>query len=187
MARVMTDHPQWLQDAFSLAHPMALDPDGWRQAKAVEAAQLASLREQSLHAGPAIAVLWALAERLSSLPDLFVYGRYAGVGYTPCVEIDAAKVVMRQPGMFAPREWAEVGVTLTYLVRSAYRHLASDVLALDGPILRTLLDDQMDDDLSRLVSSATIGHEIQITESRRYGRAEYLTVEFPYTAHLKQE
>lgn len=183
-----TDLPQWLQDAFQLAHPSALDPDGWKQAKTNEALRLAAFRDQSLAAGPSPAVGWAVANRLSRIPDLFVYDKYSPPDdmLRPAVIVDTRRFSIRQAGFYSIRGYAEVEIGLAYLVRSSYEHLAYEATGPNGTIIRTLMDDHIDDDLAKLGTWVTIDPITHVTEYHRVGDTNYLTVEMCLTVELEQ-
>lgn len=146
----MSDPPQWLTDAFALAHPSALDPDDWHKAKELEASLLTEAREHLGNRRNAQAVSLAAMQRLSQLPDVLVCDRLpTKIDLFPLVFVDVAAWRL-QRGTFSQDHLLQVDLRLVYVTTRNYEHLAWEFLSEEGAILQTLMNETLEDDLSRL-------------------------------------
>lgn len=167
---VATDQPlpQWLTDAFALAHPSALDPDRWREAKELEARLLTSGREYLGDGRSASAVHLAVLQRLSRLPDVLIYDHPPRkVDLVPLVIVDVDSWSVRS-GTFTQDRLLRVTLKLTYVTRWSYADSVWEFIRPDGPILRTLLDKNIDDELAALAGWTQLDSELSV--QRRSGR-----------------
>jgi hypothetical protein len=126
--------PEWLREAFALAHPSALDPGAWAKAKQVERHRIEQARLCLGRYPGRDRLTLAVAERLTCLPDVLIYDEYSPVELFPCIII---KFRNERPfGTFVPRRL--LNFDLTYLINREDLISAYQFLSPQGVVIRRL-------------------------------------------------
>lgn len=106
------EQPVWLREAFALAHPSAVDPGPWAEAKRMERHRIDQART-CIGAYPhRDRVILAVAERLNPLPDVLIYDEHSPIELFPCIIIKGRNE--RPYGTFIPRYL--IDIDLTYVI-----------------------------------------------------------------------